>query len=255
MRKTSVNCERIVEEFFSMDRVIFSYSRSKLHHSEKILFRRYLKKRGKLLDLCCGAGRVAIPLAKMGFDVIGIDNNLKMIERAKRKLNIKNVKFIHADASKIRFKKEFDYVLVMEDSLELIVSRDKRMAVFKNIYNSLKDGGMFITSFGSCFYPFRIFVKLLIHNIKYIFNCTLFSENSELGLNDIILRVRKPGKGYLFFHFFTPWEIQKIAKRVGFKSFEIIPTNILDKSKNRFKNLRIYQYLKPFFQCYYLFYK
>jgi len=99
--------EEIVNEFFSSSNVISFYSKCKLRKSEKKLFKKYLRERGNVLDLFCGAGRVAIPLAKIGFDVIGVDNNREMIKKArnmKREFNIKNLKFIYADASRIIFK-------------------------------------------------------------------------------------------------------------------------------------------------------
>lgn len=39
-------------------------------------------KRGKILDLACGIGRHSIPLAKMGFEVVGYDLSSLFIERA-----------------------------------------------------------------------------------------------------------------------------------------------------------------------------
>lgn len=239
--------EKVVKEFFSSKQVLSYYSDLRLHLTEKRLFQKYLKKKGKVLDLCCGAGRVAIPLAKMSFDVIGIDNNLKMIKEAKklkRELNIKNVKFIFADVSKIRFKREkFDYILIMENSLEHIVSKEKRGTIIENAYKSLKNGGLLITSFNSCFYPLKIPIRLFINNINYFLN-RIFFRNYQLGFNDIILNVnlvKNKKKGQLFFHFFTPFEIKKMLRKAGFVSFEIIPFNKFYKRKNIFKDIKIYE--------------
>jgi ubiquinone/menaquinone biosynthesis C-methylase UbiE len=252
MRKFTIN-QKIVEEFFSSQKVISYYSRPRLYLSEKKLFKKYLKK-GKVLDLCCGSGRVAIPLAKMGFDVVGIDNNLKMIKAAdklKRKFNLKNIKFVCADASKVKFKKEqFDYVLIMENSLEIIPYKEKREAIFKNAYNFLKKNGLFIASFQSYFYPIKIAFRLFFHNIEYLIKLTLFN-NQKLRINDILIFNKKFNK-VIFFHLFFPWEIKKNYKKAGFNFFKIVPLNSLDKRKNKFKNLKIYQYLKPFLYCYWI---
>ena len=39
---------------------------------------------GPVLELGCGAGRVAIPLAEAGFDVVGLDRSTAMLARAGR---------------------------------------------------------------------------------------------------------------------------------------------------------------------------
>ena len=44
-------------------------------YRELIEFYSAILKKGKLLDLGCGQGRDAIPLARMGFDVVGMDNS------------------------------------------------------------------------------------------------------------------------------------------------------------------------------------
>jgi 2-polyprenyl-3-methyl-5-hydroxy-6-metoxy-1,4-benzoquinol methylase len=253
----STNYQKIVKKFFSTRQSISYYSKPRLHLSEKKLFKKYLIKKGKVLDLCCGAGRVSIPLAKMGFEVIGIDNNSKMIRIArdlKKELNLKNVKFYCSDIAKRMFRNEqFDYVLIMENSLEHIPSKKKRKKVFKNICNYLKHDGLFITSFHSCFYP-PIFAKLFICNVAHTLNF-LFSKSHHLSFNDVILdiKIAKRGESHKnFYHFFSPFEINRIAREAGLEIIEVIPINILDRRKNKIKNLKVYQHLKFFLYCYWI---
>jgi len=56
---------------------------------------------GKVLDICCGNGRIAIPLAKRGLDVVGTDISKVLIEDAETKAQeycVKNrAKFIAVD--------------------------------------------------------------------------------------------------------------------------------------------------------------
>ncbi len=42
-----------------------------------------VKRGGRILDLCCGIGRVAVPLAKKGFKVVGVDLSPDYIRRAR----------------------------------------------------------------------------------------------------------------------------------------------------------------------------
>lgn len=214
-----------------------------------------MKHKGKILDLCCGAGRISIPLAQMGFNVVGIDNNLKMIKTAKklkRKLNVKNVKFIYADTSQKGGlgENQYDYALLI-NSFEDIASKEKKKYILKNVFLSLKDGGLFIMSSQGCFLPSKIPLFLFFYNLNYFIKRITFSETS-LDLNDIIFYEKNKKR---FYHLYFPWEIKKIIKETGFKLFEIIPLNVLDKRKNRFKNLKIYWCIKSFLHCYWIMFK
>ena len=51
-------------------------------------YRRYLKPGARVLDLGCGLGCTAVPLSSLGYRVVGIDNDLKVVEAAKQ--NAKN---------------------------------------------------------------------------------------------------------------------------------------------------------------------
>lgn len=252
MMAKEIQPSKILKKFFSSDDIISYYSNLGLLPSEKKLFRMYLNKKGKVMDLFCGAGRVSITLAKRGFNVVGIDNNIKMIKMAKKlkkKYNLDNVNFICMDASRMgSIKEKFDYILIPGGSLQCIVSNNKRKLVIKKSYQALKKNGFFVGSFGSCFYPLRTFLKIFFHNIWYIIKSFTFYRNSNLGLNDIILIVNNK---LLFIHFFIPFELKKIFKESGFKSLKIISLNELDTTRNKFKNIKIYHCLK-YFLSYYL---
>ena len=75
---------------------------------------------GKVLDICCGNGRIAIPLAKRGFDVVGIDISKVLIDDAETKAQeygVKNrTKFIAADM------RDLKSVLKEEGRFNLVIS-------------------------------------------------------------------------------------------------------------------------------------
>ena len=39
----------------------------------------------KILELCCGTGRLTIPIAKKGYHITGVDISHSMLDRAKEK--------------------------------------------------------------------------------------------------------------------------------------------------------------------------
>ena len=73
-------------------------------------------KKGKALDICCGAGTNAIYLAKKGFQVTGMDISPKAIEIAKEKVRKANskIQFRVQNFLNLPFKdEEFDFVFDM----------------------------------------------------------------------------------------------------------------------------------------------
>lgn len=79
-------------------------------------YNRYLKIHSRILDLGCGLGCTAVPLSALGYKVVGIDNDIKVVEAAKQ--NAKNfgkdIKIIRGDilrADKIFKKNSFDVCL------------------------------------------------------------------------------------------------------------------------------------------------
>ena len=71
-------------------------------------------KKGKVLDLGCGQGRDAIQLARLGFEVTGIDNSKVGIKQLNRVANTENISLagIVTDIFKFEGFSEFDFVLL-----------------------------------------------------------------------------------------------------------------------------------------------
>nr|ADQ54414.1 methyltransferase type 11 [uncultured marine crenarchaeote E37-7F] len=75
---------------------------------------------GKILDLCCGNGRLSIWLAKKGFEAVGIDLSPLFIEDAVRKANEfgveSQVKFLVGDIQKV------DEIVVSEKPFDAVIN-------------------------------------------------------------------------------------------------------------------------------------
>jgi len=71
-----------------------------------------------ILEVCCGSGRIFIPLAKAGHRMTGFDAHYGMLSRLHQKAkgltnaNNANVKYYYADALRHEFETGFDVVLV-----------------------------------------------------------------------------------------------------------------------------------------------
>lgn len=104
-----------------------------------------LKKKDKVLDLCCGQGRHTISLVKRGFNVIGVDYSNYLLKVARDRAREEKVKinFIRKDVRNLNFKNRFDIVLNLFTSFGYGSDKDNEK-IIKNVAAALKLGGYFL---------------------------------------------------------------------------------------------------------------
>ncbi|MBU0648644.1 class I SAM-dependent methyltransferase [Patescibacteria group bacterium] len=82
---------------------------------QKILSRNCQK--CSVLDIGCGYGRTIDFIHKIPLKIVGIDNNKRMVQNARRNLKkYKNVKVMLMDASGPKFREKFDFVLCLANT-------------------------------------------------------------------------------------------------------------------------------------------
>ncbi|MGH2372987.1 MAG: class I SAM-dependent methyltransferase, partial [bacterium] len=99
-----------------------------------------------ILDLCCGHGRHAIPLAQRGFRVTGLDLSDFFLQRAAadtRSAGVE-VRWIHGDMRSIPFETEFDAVINIFTSFGYFDRDEENRQVLHQVYKALKPGGVFL---------------------------------------------------------------------------------------------------------------
>jgi 2-polyprenyl-3-methyl-5-hydroxy-6-metoxy-1,4-benzoquinol methylase len=108
-----------------------------------------LIKKGKALDICCGAGTNTVYLAEKGFEVTGVDISLKAIEYAKKKAEQADVKidFRVQNFLGLSFGDgKFDFVFNM--GCVHHVEIEDRTKLIKGVHRVLKNGSVYLlTSF------------------------------------------------------------------------------------------------------------
>jgi SAM-dependent methyltransferase len=100
----------------------------------------------RVLDLCCGFGRITTELARRGFCPTGVDITETYLTAAREEAAYEklDIEFVHADARSFRRPGAFDAALNLYISFGYFEDpKDDRLLV-KNVYDSLKDGGAFI---------------------------------------------------------------------------------------------------------------
>ena len=105
------------------------------------MFLQYLPENAHILDLCCGTGSFAKLLLEKGYQVTGLDGSKEMLHYACEKAP--NGKFIHGDARFFRFPSKFHGVLSVGNSLNHVMNLEELKAVFKNVFETMLDNGLF----------------------------------------------------------------------------------------------------------------
>ena len=102
--------------------------------------------RGAALDLCCGPGRHAIPLAKHGFAVTGVDLTPHLLEQAKQRADEAKVavEWVEQDMREFVRPGAFDLILNLFTSFGYFQTEAEEMKTLKNMVESLTDDGVVV---------------------------------------------------------------------------------------------------------------
>jgi SAM-dependent methyltransferase len=105
-----------------------------------------LKAGGKIVDLCCGMGRISNELARRGFSLTGIDITKSYLDAAAEDSAAENlsVEYIHQDVRTFSKPAYFDLALNLYISFGYFDEAEDDILFIKNIFDSLKTGGVFI---------------------------------------------------------------------------------------------------------------
>ena len=96
----------------------------------------------RVLDLCCGHGRHAIPLARQGLRVTGLDLNAESLEEARRSAQAEglDLELVRGDMRRIPYDDHFDAVVNMFTSFGYLEPQED-MLVLQEVSKALKPGG------------------------------------------------------------------------------------------------------------------
>ena len=109
-----------------------------IHHGKKY--------GGSILELACGTGRVAIPLAKEGFEVTGLDVSQSMLGQAKKKALAAGVpvEWVHADCRDFDLERQFGLIIFPFNSMSHLYELEDVEFCLSCVRKHLKVEGRFI---------------------------------------------------------------------------------------------------------------
>ncbi|MEU3660270.1 class I SAM-dependent methyltransferase [Streptomyces sp. NPDC032940] len=100
----------------------------------------------RIVDLCCGPGRHAVPLARLGHRVTGVDSTGSYLDSARARALAEGVtaEFVQADAREYRADPAADVVLNLWSSFGYFTEQADNVRLLGQAYSSLREGGAFL---------------------------------------------------------------------------------------------------------------
>ncbi len=99
-------------------------------------------KGNNLLEIGSGTGEISNRLHNLGYAIKGIDISLEMIKISNTKYE--NIEFLNESMLNLKDKSKYDAVISVFDTINYLQSLDELNIAFTNIYNSIKNNGVFI---------------------------------------------------------------------------------------------------------------
>jgi len=99
-----------------------------------------------VLDLCCGNGRTAIPLAELGYEVIGVDINPDFIASARERAGADErlpVAFEVQDIVHLRLDGKFRLAIMPDWSFQVLLTQEDQLSFLQSLRQHLRPGGVF----------------------------------------------------------------------------------------------------------------
>jgi len=121
---------------------------------------------GPALELGIGTGRVAIPLARRGVRVHGIDLSEAMVARLRKKPGAAEIGATIGDFATTRVEGTFRLAYLVFNTIMNLTTQDAQVACFENAARHLERGGFFVIEVmvpdlrrlppGECYVPFDV---------------------------------------------------------------------------------------------------
>lgn len=186
---------------------------------------------GYVVDLGCGTGKMTSMLADAGYDMIGIDNSMDMLQIACER-DDDRILYLMQDMCEFDAGEKVKAVISACDSLNYIVEEEDLLEVFKSVYRQLEDDGIFIFDINT---PYK-YEKLLAENTfaenrddsSFIWE-NYYDNEEKINQYDLTLFIRDDNENGLFRKFeethfqrcYEPEKIKDLLGQAGFSSITI----------------------------------
>ncbi|MEO7000854.1 MAG: class I SAM-dependent methyltransferase [Ktedonobacterales bacterium] len=101
---------------------------------------------GPLLDLACGTGRMAIPMALRGYDMTAVDIVPEMVEWGRQKATRQGavIEWVVADARTFHLQQQFSFIFMLCNAWQFFLTRADQEALLASVREHLRMEGCFL---------------------------------------------------------------------------------------------------------------
>lgn len=182
-----------------MDNIPYDEWFSYLHS----LLKEYNINDGIVAELGCGTGTITELMAAQGYDMIGIDNSIAMLDIANEKKAAGNSSslYLNQDMREFELYGTVSAVISLCDSINYITEPEDLLQVFKLVNNYLDPKGIFIFDFHPRYYYKNIVADATIaedrDDISFIWD-NYYDEDEDINELYLSLFIRENGSDDLY---------------------------------------------------------
>jgi SAM-dependent methyltransferase len=200
---------------------------------------------GRLIDLGCGTGRLAVAFARRGFRTVAVDLSEEMLRVVGEKAAAAGVTVERVQANLVELDglrdEAFDYAACLFSTLGMVTGPRERRRVIAHAYRLLRPGGRFVLHVHNRWFSFWD-----VQGRRWLVADLLRSLLGKPGAGDRPMPVHQ-GIAGLSLHHFTRREAMRLLRGAGFRVPEMRPVSLRDDSQLPwpwwFGWLRTYGYL------------
>jgi SAM-dependent methyltransferase len=107
----------------------------------------------RVLELCCGGGKLLTQVARAGYEATGIDLNESMLEVAgeqiKREEDVvrRRIRLIQEDMCTFNLEETFDFIILEDDGFHYLLTQEEQLACLERVREHLAPDGLFFLCF------------------------------------------------------------------------------------------------------------
>ena len=173
-------------------------------------YKRWLPKNkdAQILELCCGTGRLTLPIAKDGYNISGVDFTSSMLKQAKVKASEEglDIEFIEADMRTLDLPKKYDLIFIPFNSIHHLYENEDLFRAFSSVKKHLKEGGSFLMD---CFNPNIQFIVEGGKQQKLISKYTT-SDGRNVVIKEIMRYNKRSQVNRIEWHYFINGEFNSV---------------------------------------------
>ncbi len=112
--------------------------------SERVELLAQLAAGGRALELGIGTGTFALPLARRGVEVHGIDSSSAMIEQLRAKQGGEAIPVTIGDFADVEIEGAFSLVFIVSNTFFMLDTQEEQTRCFENVASHLGESGVFL---------------------------------------------------------------------------------------------------------------